>query len=117
MNLNVNFFHSVFFSRPVVAMLFGLVAWFCSLVPYRSFFQQEVYETLTRYNAHDIKQYFICTYCNLWSDILYYDFLWLQKAVEDEREITGKNQACLVVLVNWPSQKNLGFHFFNKWFN
>lgn len=39
---------SVFFSRPVVAMLFGLVAWYCSLVPYQAFSQQDVYEALTR---------------------------------------------------------------------
>ncbi|XP_015769367.1 PREDICTED: ATP-binding cassette sub-family A member 3-like [Acropora digitifera] len=38
---------SVFFSRPVVAMLFGAVVWFCSLVPFLQINQQEVYETLS----------------------------------------------------------------------
>ncbi|XP_067040088.1 phospholipid-transporting ATPase ABCA3-like [Acropora muricata] len=39
---------SVFFSRPVVAMLFGAVVWYCSLVPFQQITQQEVYETLSR---------------------------------------------------------------------
>lgn len=39
---------SVFFSRPTVAMLFGAVAWYCTLVPYQTFAQQEAYEALSR---------------------------------------------------------------------
>ncbi|KAJ7352721.1 hypothetical protein OS493_034326 [Desmophyllum pertusum] len=39
---------SVFFSRPVVGMLFGAVAWYCSLVPYQNFSQQEAYEALSK---------------------------------------------------------------------
>jgi len=39
---------SVFFSRPFVGMLFGAVAWYCSLVPYQTFAQQEAYEALSR---------------------------------------------------------------------
>ena len=47
---------SNFFSRPVVGMLFGAVAWYCSLVPYQTFSQQEAYEALSRY-----VDYFSCT--------------------------------------------------------
>ncbi|XP_073229976.1 phospholipid-transporting ATPase ABCA3-like [Porites lutea] len=39
---------SVFFSRPVVGMLFGAVLWYCSLVPFQTFSQQEAYEALSR---------------------------------------------------------------------
>ena len=43
---------SVFFSRPTVAMLFGAVAWYCTLVPYQTFAQQDAYEALSRYMQH-----------------------------------------------------------------
>lgn len=39
---------SVFFSRPVVAMLFGAVAWYCSLVPFQQLAQQQVFDGLSR---------------------------------------------------------------------
>ena len=32
-----------------MAMLFGAVAWYCTLVPYQTFAQQEAYEALSRY--------------------------------------------------------------------
>ena len=44
-----DFICSVFFSRPVVGMLFGAVLWYCSLVPFQTFSQQEAYEALSRY--------------------------------------------------------------------
>lgn len=44
-----DFICSVFFSRPVVGMLFGAVLWYCSLVPFQTFSQQEAYEGLSRY--------------------------------------------------------------------
>ena len=44
-----DFIRSVFFSRPVVGMLFGAVLWYCSLVPFQTFSQQEAYEALSRY--------------------------------------------------------------------
>ena len=31
-------------------MLFGAVLWYCSLVPFQTFSQQEAYEALSRYN-------------------------------------------------------------------